>query len=132
MRTVRANIYWLVQGTIVAQTEKAVRITIKTLQGCPINSRSPEWFPRSQLENLTLGGEGQLDSFEASQWILGQKGFSHDLERITAGINGAVVTPQRVVRESIDAPEEEYLPKESERRSWKVKEFDGYDDDIPF
>ena len=129
MRTVRANIYWKVEGNIIAQTEKAVRITIKTLQGCPINSRSPEWFPRSQIENLCLGGEGELDSFGASQWILEQKGFVHDLERITAGMPGA--TPQRVVREHFDAPEEEYMPKESERRTLP-RDFDDMDDDIPF
>jgi hypothetical protein len=124
-RIVRANSYWKIEGTIVAQTEKAVCITIKTLQDCPINSAVSSWFPRSQIENLALGGEGELDSFEASQWILEQKGFKHDLERITAA-------PQRVVRETFDAPAEEYLPKESERRSFKVKEFDEYDDDIPF
>jgi len=131
MRVVRANIYWKVEGTIIAQTEKAVRITIKTLQGCPINSRSPEWFPRSQLENLCLGGEGELDSFEASQWILGQKGFSHDLERITAGLNP--VTPQRTVREEYDpGTADDYMPKESERRTLPRTGFDDYDGDIPF
>jgi len=119
-RIVRQNVYWKLEGKITRETEKAVCIVVKKLQGVEINSKAYEWFPRSQIENVCYAEEA--DSFEATQWILEQKGFSHDLSKIQE-------TPQRVMRESIEVESDEYMPKESERRTIP---FDEMDDDIPF
>lgn len=120
--TIRRNVYFRIAGKITRTSDKAICMQISALQGMPIKA-APSWFPRSQIESLTMGGNGEEDYFDATEWILEQKGFASDMTKITS-------TPQRVVVDRFpdDPLESEPLPQSP----FRAVGFDDMDSDIPF
>ena len=83
MRQVRANKFYSVTGKCLRESDKAILVTISTLQGNKINSSSAMWFPKSQCEDLEIENDDTVE-FMASEWILGEKGFAKELEFVDA------------------------------------------------
>lgn len=81
-RSVRNNVYWRITGKILRSSDKAICMQMTSLQGMQIKT-APTWFPRSQIESVSMGGTGEEDSFNATEWILEQKGFASDLAKVT-------------------------------------------------
>lgn len=120
---VRNNVYWRILGKILRSSDKAIFMQMTSLQGMPIKT-APCWFPRSQIESLSMGGTGEEDSFNATEWILEQKGFASDLAKVTS-------KPQHVIVDRFpDDPMESEPAHGTPFRATGLDEFN--DADIPF
>jgi hypothetical protein len=123
-RIVHKNVYWRLTGKVTRYTDKAVLMAITSIQGMSIKT-APAWFPRSQIEGLCIGGDVEEDSFDATKWILEQKGFASDMAKITSAPQRVLV--DRFAEETVQPPAHVYAVKEK-----LARDFEEFDDDLPF
>ena len=75
-----ADAFHSVEGYILSETEKAIRIEIHKIDGMAVlpEEQKKEWFPLSQSKSITRQGKGsqELDKIEVSNWILRTKGLA--------------------------------------------------------
>jgi len=75
-----SDVYYKINGTIITETEKAVRFRIKGISDKMWAEHNfvTEWFPLSQIKSLTRvnSDSSDMDSLEVKEWILRTKGLS--------------------------------------------------------
>lgn len=81
-----SDVYYKINGTILTETEKAVRFKIKGISDkiWAEHNFITEWFPLSQVKSLTRVNldstsdlnNSEMDSMEVRDWILRSKGLS--------------------------------------------------------
>jgi hypothetical protein len=72
-----ATVYVRITGTIIGETEKAIRLRMVTCNGVSINPPQNEWFPFSQITSIThpAPDSDELASIMVPEWICEKKGL---------------------------------------------------------
>ena len=79
-RVYNQEIYYKLNGIIMAETAAAIKFRIKGIEGklWAEDNFQTEWFPLSQVKSITRSQNNSpdLDSIEVKDWILKTKGFA--------------------------------------------------------
>lgn len=73
----RKETTYLLKGTKLGETAKAVRFSFQEINGAPIEDTRIEWFPFSQVTQMTYDPKGVSgeDTIRVKEWILMEKGI---------------------------------------------------------
>ncbi len=73
--TINQPIY-LVLGKRVKETDKAILITVWSVEGIDLDEPKNEWFPKGQIVDSKFEDEKtEADRFNVKKWIMDQKGL---------------------------------------------------------
>lgn len=69
----RNQYFHTVKGTILGESEKAIKFSVIEVADTLVDPPSIEWFPFSQVETITRTKTKDTDELTASEWILQKK-----------------------------------------------------------
>lgn len=112
---------YLLIGTVIRETEKAVRFSYHKVNDTEV-TRTVEWFPLSQISKRLTDPKGvDHDTITIPEWLAEKNGVTHTLGQAPRPVG---MNPNHGAPYKSGAKSETHLSHSGA--------FDSYDDDIPF